>query len=231
MSVKFENLFRAVYALPNGLQVTDQGVLVADQVTDRVALMEIAVPDRFGATQLLSEVVTESSNTSGLATGGGALWLGANGPGARRSPRPTDANQGTVIRADPKTGETLERWKLPVDGGTHGLEYDSFEEDVLWVTSTSDQTLLKMRISDWSVLKTLDLPYTRPHGVVRVEDGLWVIHTSDRVIVKLDFDGGELARIEVPEPHPEPHGLSIIEGGLLYCDATTGWITKVETEV
>jgi hypothetical protein len=177
------------------MQVTDDGVLVADQVTDRVALMEIAVPDRFGATQLLSEVGTESSNTSGLTVGGGALWLGANGPGARENPRAHDADQGTVIKADPATGETLGRWKLPVVGGTHGLEYDNFEDDVLWVTSTSDQTLLKMKISDWSVKDKIDLEYTRPHGVVRVEDGIWMVYTSDRLIVKLNFDGSEVRRI------------------------------------
>ena len=124
MSVKFENLFRAVYALPNGLQVTDQGVLVADQVTDRVALMEIAVPDRFGATQLLSEVVTESSNTSGLATGGGALWLGANGPGARRNPRPTDA----VCRMA-RSGITCQFVRMPIACGEYQIIRILFQHD------------------------------------------------------------------------------------------------------
>jgi hypothetical protein len=88
-----------------------------------------------------------------------------------------------------------------------------------------------MKISDWSVLDTIALAYTRPHGVVRVEDGIWMVYTADRLIIKLNFDGSEVRRIEVTGPHPEPHGLSIIEGGLLYCDATSGWITKIETEI
>ena len=99
------------------------------------------------------------------------------------------------------------------------------------MTSTSDETLLKMKISDWSLQKTLQLPHTRPHGVVRVKDGLWVVHTSDRVIVKLDLDGNELNRIDVPTPHPEPHGLSLFEDGLIYCDATSGWIAKIEIDL
>jgi len=88
--------------------------------------------------------------------------------------------------------------------------------------------LSKVRIADWSVQHVLDLPYNRAHGVVRVEDGIWVVHTADRVIVKLDVESGrELDRIDVPEPLPQPHGLSIYSEGLLYCDATSGWVVKI----
>ena len=77
-------------------------------------------------------------------------------------------------------------------------------------------------------LRTIPLPYTRAHGVVRVRDGIWVVHTADRVVVKLGLDGeGELDRIEVPVPHPQPHGLSVYETGFLYCDATSGWVVRI----
>ena len=230
MGVKITNMYRSIYGLPNGIQMTDEGLMVACQVTDRVSLTKIDEPDRFGSTYLLREVSTEASNTSGLSAGGGAIWLGANGPGAsRRGPRPTDAPAGEVVKSDPLTGKTLDRWKLPVPGGTHGLDYDNFEDDVIWVTSTGNQTLLKMKISDWSTLKTIDLPYTRPHGVARVEDGVWVVHTSDRVVVKFDVETGEeIARFEVPEPNPEPHGLSLYEDGFIYCDAVSGISPKLK---
>ena len=99
----------------------------------------------------------------------------------------------------------------------------------MWVTTLKDQTLSKMRIADWSVQHVLPLPYGRAHGVVRVEDGIWVVHTADRVIVKLDLENGaELMRITVPEFEPQPHGLSILGGDLIYCDATSGWVVRVE---
>ena len=64
--------------------------------------------------------------------------------------------------------------------------------------------------------------------MVRVADGIWVVHTSDRVIVKLDVEsGGELDRVVVPDGEPEPHGLSIFGEDLIYCDATSGWVTKI----
>ncbi|MBI1929969.1 hypothetical protein HYR99_37675, partial [Candidatus Poribacteria bacterium] len=86
MARKIERLFRAPYAVPNGLQVTDEGLWIVDQITDRVALIEIAEPSGYGVTKLIRDIPSESSNTSGLAYGGGALWLAANGPGGQWRP-------------------------------------------------------------------------------------------------------------------------------------------------
>ena len=41
MKVKIENQFRAPYGVPNGLQLTDDGLWIVDQMTDRVALMSM----------------------------------------------------------------------------------------------------------------------------------------------------------------------------------------------
>lgn len=233
MKVKIENQFRAPYGVPNGLQLTDDGLWIVDQMTDRVALMSMKDDDKddyYGNRRLLRDIPSESSNTSGMAAGDGSLWLAANGPGQRwRLPRKTDAPQGEILRVDPCNGETQDRWALPTGGGTHGVEYDAIEPGTLWLTTLKEQTITQMRIADWSVIRALKLPLPRAHGVVRMEeDSIWVVHTGDRVIVKLDLaTNAELDRIVVPEPHPEPHGLSICNGGFLYCDATSGWVAKI----
>lgn len=238
MTRTIEKLFRAPYSLPNGVQVTDEGLWVVDQITDRVALVDMGpkvgagtVIESHGVTKLLREISTESSNTSGLGWDGRALWLAANGSGGLWRPtRPTDASahNSDIFKVDPHTGATLARYPLPGGGGTHGLEIDRYEPGVIWVTTLKNQTISKMRIADWSVQHVLPLPYERAHGVVRVEDGIWVVFTSHRVIVKLDLkDGHELDRIEVPAPHPEPHCLSNFGKDFLYCDSTSGWIAKI----
>ncbi len=232
MARKIEKLFRASYAAPNGLQVTDEGLWIVDQITDRVALVEI--PDQpieeYGLSMMIREIPSESSNTSGMTYGDGALWLTANGPGTLRYVRSTDAkpNMSEIIKVDSQTGKTLQRYPIPGGGGSHGVEFDHFEEGYIWVQILKDQTLGKVRIEDWSVEHLIPLPYVRGHGMVRVEDGIWVVHTADRVIVKLDLnDGAELDRIEVPKSQPEPHGLSRMGEDLLYCDASSGWLARI----
>lgn len=231
---KIEKFFRAPYSVPNGLQVTDEGLWIVDQITDRVALVTIAAPNEYGVSKWLRDFPTESSNTSGLTYGNGSLWLAANGNGSLwRDVRPTDANEGDILQVDPATGRTINRWPLPGGGGTHGIEFDRYEDDTIWLTTLKNQTLSKVRISDWSVQQVIDLPYKRAHGVVRVPDGIWVVFTADRLIIKLDLQSGaELDRIEVGSEYPEPHGLSIYPGDpdhtrFLYCDATSGWVATI----
>ena len=238
MSHKIETLFRSPYSLPNGIQITPEGLWIADQISDRVALVSLGpkvgagtVVENHGVTKLLREIPTESSNTSGLSWDGSALWLAANGAGSLWRPdRPTDAaaHRSDILKVDPATGDTLARYALPITGGTHGLEIDRFEADTIWLTTLQEQTLTKMRISDWSVQHVIPLPYVRAHGVVRVEDGVWVVQTANRVIVKLDLrDGHILDQIDVPAPNPEPHCLSAWGKDLIYCDASSGWIAKI----
>jgi len=229
---RIDAAFRAPYAQPNGMQITDEGLWVADQVTDRCALIETENVNRYGKTLVLREIDTEASNTSGMTYGDGALWLAANGPGAKYRPaRDTDFQSGATVKVDPHTGKTLDHWPMPEEGGTHGIEFDNVEEGTMWV-STKGNTMTQLKIEDRSILRVLNLPYGRSHGVVRVKDGIWIAFTSDRVILKFDIETNEeMARIDIPESHPAPHGMSAYEGGFIYCDSSTGWIGTIETEV
>ena len=231
MAARFVRRFRAPYGVPNALEAVGDELWIVDQITDRVALVEIAQASEYGVTRLVRDIPSESSNTSGMAVGDGALWLAANGPGTLWRPeRPTDAEkgQGEIFKVDPATGQTLARYPVPGGGGVHGCEYDHFEEGYFWVTTLKSQTLSKVRIDGWQVEQVIDLPYVRAHGVVRLEDGVWVVHTADRVIVKLDLeDGREIDRIKVPEHEPQPHGLCRFGDNLLYCDATSGWVVEI----
>jgi hypothetical protein len=231
MSPTFERLFRAPYSVPNGLQTTGEGLWIVDQISDRVALVEITQASDYGVTPVLREIATESSNTSGLTVGEGSLWLAANGAATIwRQPRAADADPhtGEILRVDPETGETQQRWPVPGGGGVHGIDYDLYEPGHLWITTLKQQTLTQVRVDDWSICRTLPLAHRRAHGVVRIGDILWIVHTADRLILKLDVnEGRELERIVVPASEPEPHCLCRHGDKLLYCDATSGWVVCV----
>ena len=167
MITKIEKVFRSPYAVPNGLQVTNDGLWIVDQITDRIALVEITCRSRL-STFLNSSVTFQviPPNTSGMAYGEGALWLAANGPGDRwRTVRDTDAKPGAgeIFKVDPTTGKTLGRYPVPEGGGTHGVEYDNFDQGHLWVQTLKNQEIHKVRTSDWSIQHTLYLYLTEEH--------------------------------------------------------------------
>ena len=102
--------------MPNALQVVNGQLWVADQITDRLALIEIAEPSEYGVTRLVRDIPSESSNTSGMAWGRGSLWVAANCQATLWRPaRPSDAQQdeGAILEVDPASGRTLRRWPVP----------------------------------------------------------------------------------------------------------------------
>ena len=138
--VAFTALFRSPFSVPNGLQLVhhedaagssdaDGSLWIADQITDRVALVDThqvrGEDDHYCVAKHIREIPSESSNTSGMTYGGGSLWLAANGAAtAWRSEKETDAGpgDGIVLEVDPATGETRSRHPVP-GGGCHGIEY------------------------------------------------------------------------------------------------------------
>ena len=236
----FEKLFRAPYSVPNALERVDDTLWIADQISDRLALVDIAEPGfnapghaAYGVSWRRREISTDGSNISGMAKGEQTLWVAANGDGQLWRPlKPTDAGGpagGAILQVHADSGQTLRRRPVPGGGGVHGIEYDHQEPGHLWITTLKAQTLKKVRTADWEVVHAIPLPLKRAHGVVRTQEGVWVVHTADRVIVHLDVaDGRELARITVPDDEPEPHGLCDWGNGeLAYCDATSGWVVRI----
>ncbi len=229
-TAKVERLFKSPDGHPNALEASSEGLWVADQITDRAHLMS-------WDGKLIKTVETESSNTSGMAYGGGFLWMAANGKAMRRTPRPTDASRGEVLKVDPATGKTIARYPLPDGGGVHGLEYT---REGLWVTFLKSRKLALVDPKDFHVIRQIPMQFDRAHGLGRDRDGIWVVFTSDRVIQKLDVkDGRVLEQISIAKEDPEPHGMCLHNGHLYYCDAGlelggkgpdgkwAGWICRI----
>lgn len=95
---KVTRRFKSPDGHPNALEATPQGLWVGEQVTDNAYLLDW----RNG--EILKKVTTESSNTSGLAYGGGYLWMGANGGPLMRDSRPGELKYGRIVKIDPRGG-------------------------------------------------------------------------------------------------------------------------------
>ena len=209
-AAKVVKLFKSPDGHPNAMETVADGFWIGEQTTDRAHLVD------FNG-KLIRSVDTESSNTSGIAFGGGYLWMAANGKAIGRPAKPTDSATGAVVQVDPATGKTVSRHPIPGGGGVHGLEYD---EGLLWVTCLKIQKLAQVNPKTFAIVHEIPLHLERAHGLAWDAPGIWVMHSTDRVIQKLDTkDGRILEVITLSKDDPDPHGMSMYKGHLYYCDA------------
>src|SRR6476646_10031234 len=71
-AAKVVKLFKSPDGHPNALETVKEGFWIGEQTTDVAHLVSFDG-------KLIRSVPTESSNTSGIAYGGGYLWMAANG--------------------------------------------------------------------------------------------------------------------------------------------------------
>lgn len=208
---KVVKLFKSPDGYPNGLEATPEGLWVGEQITDRAYLLD------WKTGEVLKKVETESSNTSGIAYGGGYLWMAANGRALGRLNRPADAAAGRILKVDPETGRTVGRYAVPDGGGVHGILY---VDDTLWITCFKWNTLCQVDAATFKVKHQIPLHLPRAHGLAWDPPGIWVTHTSDYIVQKLDLkDGRVLEQIVLDRTDPDPHGMDMHQGRMYYCDA------------
>jgi hypothetical protein len=206
-------LFKSPDGHPNGLEATKEGLWIAEQVSERAYLVD-------WKGKVLHKVDTESHNVSGIAAGGGYLWMACNGMGVMRDPRPTDRPGGELLQCDPKTGKTLKRYIPPWPGGMHGVTWNQ-KTQTLWVTALAINALAEVDPKDnFRILHEIPVTLGRAHGLDFEGDAIWCLFSSDLQIQKLDMNTGKvLDVIQLSKEDPDPHGLCINEGKLYYSDA------------
>ncbi|MBM3959705.1 MAG: SMP-30/gluconolactonase/LRE family protein [SAR202 cluster bacterium] len=199
--------------MPNGLQWTEEGLYVMDQFTDLIYVLG----DRGKVIRLLPNV---TENGSGITVGGGYIWTGSNGRTVSRPFRSTDTHLGWILKLDIKTGELVDRYRTPDGGGIHGVEWEP-ETGLIWVTAFNPKALILCDPEkNFKVVRKFQVELPRLHGLAIDGDGIWCAHTGVKIIVKYDRKTGkEMDRITFPPDGPAPHGLSIKDGVLWYCDA------------
>ena len=208
--MRLEPTFPVPEPMPNGLQWTDEGLFVMGQHTDNVYVL-----GEDGRVTRTIETPTE--NGSGITVGGGYLWTGSNGRTIAREYRTTDTHLSLVYKLDLQTGEPVDRLPTPDGGGIHGIEWD---DGLLWVTAFEPAALILIDPEDGTVVRKFPLDLDVLHGLARDGDGIWCAERAAKLIVKYHVETGEeIDWITFPQDGPSPHGLSIKDGELWYCDA------------
>ena len=127
---KIELLYKSPDRYPNALESSKEGLWVGDQVSERINLLD------WKTGKVLQDFVGEAHNTSGLAIGGGHIWVGCNGAGTasnlREFKRPFDRTYGEIVKLDMK-GKQVKGYRTPW-GSVHGTYYNQ-QTDKLWAVA------------------------------------------------------------------------------------------------
>jgi streptogramin lyase len=209
---KATKLFASPDGHPNALEATPEGLWVGEQVTDTAYLLD------WKTGKVLKKVPTDSSNTSGLAYGGGYLWMGANGGPVMRDPRPDERKDGRIVKVDPEIGRTVGVFNTPDGGGVHGLVYAA---NSLWVTCFKWNVIAQIEPETFEVKHKFPLHLTRPHGLAWDPPGMWVGYANDFIFLKQDVRDGRMLEVVTLEKGeaPDPHGMDMYQGKMYVCDA------------
>ena len=225
-------LFRTPDGHPNALDVTSDGFWIGEQVTDRAILMDING-------KVLNAVQTECHNCSGLAVGGGYLWLSANGAAQFDRPIKIDNNSQEILQCR-MDGTVVKRHAVPLGGGgATGIEY---VDGTLWLVASRLRVLMQVSAETFQPIVAHPLQMQRPHGLAWNNGAMWIVDGVDepRLVKMSAKNGATLESIQLLAGEPDPHGLAMLNGKLYFCDAGihpgwerdksphTGWVCRVD---
>ena len=216
---KIELLWKSPDRYPNALEASPEGLWVADQVSERINLLD------WKTGKVLEDFIGEAHNTSGIAVGGGFIWIGCNGAGTaaslREFKRPFDRNYGEIVKLDMK-GKQVKGYRTPW-GSQHGTYYNR-QTDKLWAVAPGFGLLAEMDPKDdLRISRMVQIRMNVPHGLDFHEGSFYVIDGADRLVARLDAENGRLQESWVFGPDdPDPHGMCIHDNHVYFTDAGLG---------
>ena len=188
---------------PNGLQATEQGLWVIDQIDPNV----IYLLSYEG--QEMRRIQTRAVHSSGITIDPqGRIWVAS-----------TFSNE--LISFDRETGKEIVAYRTPPfdrkTSGAHGVEW---RDGKLWFNVPPTGRLWVMEPETGKIVHSIPSYGDRPHGIAwdPYDAMLWCSDTNRRVILKLNPWSGEILDA-VGCTGPEPHGMTIWEGQFWLCDA------------
>ena len=234
---KTTNLFKSPPGYPNAIAVTPEGLWIGEQKLAGASAASYKLPtpsDLHEAAwlvdwngKLLKTVQTNSRNTSGMAVGGGYVWMGAN-----------SAPEG-IFQVD-MNGNQVSHRQIPLGpadngGGCHGAAWDNGK---LWIAALRLHGMLRVDPVTWTpeFLIPVELPEDRSrlHGMAVDGDTLWIVTGNNSKsfaegkpgLARYDSKTGALLEtVEFVPGSADPHGLAMHNGVMVSCDAGIhpGW--------
>ena len=226
--VRTTDLFLSPEGYPNAIDAQPEGLWVAEQLTaEGVGVSNDAYLVDWNG-KILRKVKAGSRNTSGMAFGGGHLWMGANA--APYGIFETDLDGRTVSHRQIPLG--------PADngGGCHGVAY---ADGKLYITALRLRGILKVDPQSWAPEMFIPCQAPRLHGLAVNGDAIWIVTGDSNTdpnftpgLAKYDLATGRL--LETAEFVPgsaDPHGLTFRDGVMYGCDAGVhpGWLDRAST--
>ena len=228
---RVETVFRSPGPNPNGLQATGEGLWIIDGEGGRAHLVSY----RDGT--VLRGFDTEALHPSGITFDGTAIWVASTYSReiirADASSGKTDhckvfhAGRGRDLqnalgspRPPKPAGPAAERTARPAQPrpptGAHGLEW---REGKLWAAVPPSRMIYRIDPESWMVEQRFPSAGNRPHGIGWEGDYLWCTDTNRNAFFKHDPNSGEIVeKIQLADDDPLPHGMTIRDGVLWYCD-------------
>ncbi len=140
----------------------------------------------------------------GQQGGGGQGGGGGRGQGRGRG------GGGAAPGMEPNPGATR------LGTGAHGQEW---RDGKLWYVCPPSRMAYRMNVEEWVVEQQWPVVGNRPHGIGWEGRYLWVADSNLNAFHKHDPETGDvLEMIQLADNDPLPHGMTIWEGNLWYCD-------------
>jgi len=235
---KVETVFKSPGPHPNGLQATEEGLWIMDQGDNKAYLVD------YSSDKALREFKTDADRASGITFDGEALWIGST---YNREIVRCDAKTGATISRQftPGAGVIYKTtWDAPARSsplakrseapaaqarppatppplnttgtGAHGQEWRSGK---LWMAVPPSRMIYRLDPTAWVVEKQFPTAGNRPHGIGWEGNYLWCTDSNLNAFFKHDTETGEIVeKIHLADSDPLPHGMSIRNGMLWYCD-------------
>lgn len=162
--------------------------------------------------------------------GAGIIYQMAGDPPARSSPlaknrqrpqgQPKGAGRAQGQNPDPSRVGGFQAGQLlgarALGTGAHGQEV---RDGKLWMAVPPARMVFCLDPKTWVVQKRFDTAGNRPHGIGWEGKYLWVTDSNLNAFFKHEPDTGEMVeKIQLADSDPLPHGMSIWEGWMWYCD-------------